>query len=373
MFKKRKICFLLNKLNYGCGPYQRAIRFKNSKYSVDIISLFDSQNQIESTASKMSLGSNNYKLIGLRQKGIIGIIKSVIFIVKQDYVLIHASHRRAILCSLIARIFSKNIKVVGFEGIVFNKLNRKDYFISKILSYFCDGVICVSKTVYQDNANKKNNNNRIKIYNGVDLKEIIEHKESKKGGKELHLVMASDFRPEKKIEDVILALDLFNKKYPLKYFKLQIFGAQSNKLYTSYIKKILLNTNISNRVKIRGLVTRQELYKELWSSDLFLLSSSNEGLSESLVQAMACKLPVICSNIKPNKEVITNNSNGLVYELGNINELCECIKTLYSDHELCSKFSKNSYDFVREHLNINDVVISYSNYFEKLIKNNGPK
>lgn len=79
MIKKRKICFLLNKLNYGCGPYQRAIRFENSNYSTDIISLFDSQKELELTASKLSAGNNNYKLIGLKHKGIIGIIKTVFF------------------------------------------------------------------------------------------------------------------------------------------------------------------------------------------------------------------------------------------------------------------------------------------------------
>ena len=104
MIKKRKICFLLNKLNYGCGPYQRAIRFNNTKYDVDIVSLFDSQTKLEYIASNLSQGTNNFNLIGLNHKGIIGIIKSVFYISKQEYLLIHASHRRAILCSLLTYI-----------------------------------------------------------------------------------------------------------------------------------------------------------------------------------------------------------------------------------------------------------------------------
>lgn len=209
----------------------------------------------------------------------------------------------------------------------------------------------------------------MQIYNGVDLKEIIDHKVSKKEGKDFNLIMASDFRPEKKIEDVILALDLFNKRFPLKDFRLQIFGSKNNKNYFMYIKNILLNTNIAEKVFIKGLVTRKDLYKEFWSSDLFLLPSSNEGLSESLVQAMACGLPVICSNINPNKEVITNKFNGLIYQLGNINQLCECINFMYKNNNLCSEFSSKNTEIVRKKFNINEVVNSYSNYFEEIIKN----
>jgi len=62
-----------------------------------------------------------------------------------------------------------------------------------------------------------------------------------------------------------------------------------------------------------------------------VLVSDYEGLSFSLLQAMACGLPVIVSNIQGNKDVIINNQDGLVVNLSEENALANSIKNLIKD------------------------------------------
>lgn len=65
--------------------------------------------------------------------------------------------------------------------------------------------------------------------------------------------------------------------------------------------------------------------------DIFVLPSRTEGLSNSLMEAMACRCCVIASRVGGNPELVDDGENGLLFEMDNIEQLAGQIQTLLQD------------------------------------------
>ena len=104
----------------------------------------------------------------------------------------------------------------------------------------------------------------------------------------------------------------------------------------SKLKELALSTN--SDVTFLGQLDEQDVVKALQKSKVFALLSDYEGLSFSLLQAMACGLPSIVSSAKGNTDVITNNSEGLVVDIKNQNSIVTAIEQLLSEPEKITRF-----------------------------------
>lgn len=92
---------------------------------------------------------------------------------------------------------------------------------------------------------------------------------------------------------------------------------------------------ISNRVHFLGY--RLDIKELLNASDAFVLSSFREGLSRSLMEAMASGLLCVASDIRGNRDLIQNGDTGLLFQACDITHLKSIIESLYADIE--SRFS----------------------------------
>jgi glycosyltransferase involved in cell wall biosynthesis len=101
--------------------------------------------------------------------------------------------------------------------------------------------------------------------------------------------------------------------------------------------KSLASTTGGN-VTFFGQLEELEVISTLQKSRAFALLSDYEGLSFSLLQAMACGLPSIVSNIKGNTDVITDGLEGLVVDANDENKVAEAIIELLDSPEKIRKF-----------------------------------
>lgn len=85
------------------------------------------------------------------------------------------------------------------------------------------------------------------------------------------------------------------------------------------MKSLALELGIENKVVFLGYTKNMdELYP---CCDVAVSTSRIEGLPFNIMEAMACGLPVIASDIKGHQELVTHGENGLLFESGNIDEL----------------------------------------------------
>jgi glycosyltransferase involved in cell wall biosynthesis len=107
-------------------------------------------------------------------------------------------------------------------------------------------------------------------------------------------------------------------------------------------KLMALAKQTKSDVTFSGLLPEELVLEYLCKSKIFVLISSYEGLSFSLLQAMACGLPSIVSNIQGNKEVIESEKEGVVIDINEEGSLIEAVNLLLGDSMKRSLLGKNS-------------------------------
>lgn len=103
-------------------------------------------------------------------------------------------------------------------------------------------------------------------------------------------------------------------------------GPESKNLETLKVR-----LGLEKKVFLSGIKSKNELREIYRSSDIFILPSHNEGMSNALLEAMACGLPVIVTNAGGTIELINHGKNGFIFPKGNIDELVKCLSILIND------------------------------------------
>jgi glycosyltransferase involved in cell wall biosynthesis len=104
--------------------------------------------------------------------------------------------------------------------------------------------------------------------------------------------------------------------------------------------------------------------------DVFVLPSSSEALSNSLMEAMACGCAVIASNVGGNPELVTDGFNGFLFSSGDLESLAHKIRQLVLDKHLRQEFSSNSAATVRERFTAQRTIESISSIYSSLLARN---
>lgn len=121
----------------------------------------------------------------------------------------------------------------------------------------------------------------------------------------------------------------------LKNAELLLMGSISPEI-TSFLEKY------KNCYKYIGKVPHAELYKYFSSGSVFVLPSIEEGMAMVILQAMACKLPVICTINTGGADLVRDNKEGFVIPIRDINALKEKILYLYEHEKECKSMSENA-------------------------------
>jgi glycosyltransferase involved in cell wall biosynthesis len=83
--------------------------------------------------------------------------------------------------------------------------------------------------------------------------------------------------------------------------------------------------NLDKHVRFLGAYASDQLKTPMSAADLFVLATANEGWANVFLEAMACGLPVITTDVGGNKEVIVNSELGAVVPFGNPRDLLTAI------------------------------------------------
>ncbi len=185
---------------------------------------------------------------------------------------------------------------------------------------FSNGRIVISNVIRDLVANKHAVQSEI-IRNGVnmpDLDTCESHLKQFGLDKQRYVLLVSRLVPEKRHLDLIRAF----KHAKLDHYKLVLVGDSDHP--DGYVAEIQDAARKSKQIVLTGFQKGETLRSLYTHAALFVLPSSHEGLSISLLEALSYGLPVLASDIPANKELDLNPTT--YFELGNITMLAEKIK-----------------------------------------------
>ena len=129
---------------------------------------------------------------------------------------------------------------------------------------------------------------------------------------------------------------------------------------------------------VDGVVIKEFSLKDMplvySGADVFVLASENETFGQVYLEAMACSVPVIGTNIGGVPEIITDGFNGFLTEADNSSLLAQKIETLLSGDEPRKTFIKNGLKTARTKFSMQRQFKAMFSYFDKIVRgNNGIK
>lgn len=136
---------------------------------------------------------------------------------------------------------------------------------------------------------------------------------------------------------VIKALTLLKAKN----YKYIICGVGPNE---EKLKRFVDETGLSDKVVLAGY--RSDISDILNAADLFVFPSFHEGLPVSILEAMACGLPILCSNIRGNVDIIRDGDNGFLFSPDDYSTLALSIERLLKDYSLAQAFGEKNKQIV---------------------------
>jgi glycosyltransferase involved in cell wall biosynthesis len=130
--------------------------------------------------------------------------------------------------------------------------------------------------------------------------------------------------------------------------------------------------NLASRLGVDGRVRflgfRKDIGDLLLASDLAVLPGLREGLSMSLLEAMAAGKPIITTRIGSNAEPSAGHEAALLVDARNVNQLAEAVSRLGRDHELAQRLARSALDVFEEKYTQQRMVAAYLNSYRTLLE-----
>jgi glycosyltransferase involved in cell wall biosynthesis len=114
-------------------------------------------------------------------------------------------------------------------------------------------------------------------------------------------------------------------------------------------KENLFKNIKKSNVNYLGYLPKNETISLIRGSDILIQPSLIEGVSSTILEAMACKVPIITTNVGGNKEVIEHNKTGILIEPNNSKKLLDEILNLFSNSEFKNELISSAYTNVQKY------------------------
>ncbi len=135
------------------------------------------------------------------------------------------------------------------------------------------------------------------------------------------------------------------------------------------LKKLASDLGMADRVHFLGW--RKDRAALMDAADICVFPSRYEPFGTVFVQAWAQKIPLICSKAQGPSQFVRHGEDALMFDVDNVSQLSEQIKTLISDKELADRLVKAGYARYQNEFTREKVVEGYTQFYQKIIADNG--
>ena len=233
-------------------------------------------------------------------------------------------------------------------------------FGEKVMAKYADEIIVLSESAakyFKDTYNR----DTVLINNGIekpDKKQADKIKELYGISKDEYICMVSRLTAEKGVHYLIDAYNSINTDK-----KLVIAGDTSDT--DDYVELLKKKAEGNPNIIFTGFVSGDVLDEIYSNAYLVALPSDIEGMSLSLLEAMAYGNAVLCSDIPENTLVVEDKA--IHFEKSNISDLADKLQMLCDKQDIRDDYKKNAEEFILGKYNWNDVAKSTHNLYKKVL------
>lgn len=239
--------------------------------------------------------------------------------------------------------------------------SRRETAAFRILTRLVDRVVCVSKdSASLSEAEGITPHKICTIWNGIDASRF-DYRGPREGGP---AVMVGRLNPVKDVETLIRAVPFVLRECPA--FHLEIAGEGE---CLPALKELTGQLGLREHVHFLGEI--RDIPELLARASLLVLSSVSEGISLTLLEAMARGLPVVATHVGGNPEVVIDEENGYLVPSKEPARLAGRIVDLIRQPDLARRMGQRGRERVLAHFQISRMVAQYETLYEEFLRGRG--
>jgi len=165
------------------------------------------------------------------------------------------------------------------------------------------------------------------------------------------------------IDILIKAFSILKKRNPAKQFMLLIVGEGTQR---QNLQNLVIELGLQDCVEFKGYIQPSGILEYLNQINIFVNLSRRESFGVSVVEALACNIPVVATSVGGLPEIVVHDQCGILVEPENIQQTAAAIESLVLDRNKRREFGKKGRARVEElydwRKNIQTVLNVYKNY-----------
>ncbi|MEM2373361.1 MAG: GT4 family glycosyltransferase PelF [Thermoproteota archaeon] len=238
-------------------------------------------------------------------------------------------------------------------------INVYEKTVSKWIITNSDKIIAVSNAVMKHALSLGAPYKKIKVVpNGVDLKEFSPGEFRKAERKKI--IFIGRLFPNKGIQYLVEAAPIILARHPDVEFIIIGKGPMETEL-----KKLIGRLNVEHAFRFLGIVPSiPEIMREC---DIFVRPSLTEGMPLTILEAMACGLPIIASKIPGTSEVVKDGETGILIKPGDVKQLSDAVIKLIEDENYAKRIRARAYEFIRNHYSWDRIAEEYLKIYNEVL------
>lgn len=389
--RKIKILRIINRFNIGGPTYNATFltRFMSDEFETILIGGLPEKGEADSLHILNDYGVKPILIPELKRnpnfisdRKALKKIKTIIKEFKPDIVHTHAAKAGALGRKA---AFDCKVPVVlhTFHGHVFHsyfgKFKSEVYRrIEKRLASRSSGIIAISDQQKIELSEKFAiaDKNKIEVIPlGFDLNQFQDNLEIKRkktrdkynlSNDQIAVAIIGRLAPIKNHKLFLDTIDIVNRQTSKKTVFFIVGDGETRKEIEEQIEQIKINQSIDIRLTswIRDIQTFNA------GMDIICLTSNNEGTPVSLIEAQACNIPVISTDVGGVKDIVFNNETGFIVPKNNVEKFAEKLLLLIEDKKKREKMSQNGWSFVKDNFHYQRLVKDMELYYKKLLNSN---
>jgi len=275
----------------------------------------------------------------------------------ERYDLVHAHNTKALIFSAPAARFARVSGIIQTRHGQPYQATWRRKLMFRVASIMTDKVVCVSEDSKRLTAQNGVAPGKLcTLWNGVDIGHFRYSGPQAKGP----VVTVARLSPEKDIENLVRAAGLIAANHP--DFRLVIAG---NGPCLPSLKELTSDLGMTKTIDFLGEV--KDVRSLLEKASVFVLPSLTEGVSLTLLEAMAAGLPVVATNVGGNPEVVINGKTGILVPPGDFKELALAITALLCQPDLMRAMGREGRDRAERNFDVRKMVESYEDLYEEIL------
>lgn len=303
----------------------------------------------------------------------LSLIRSLARIIDQENIsIVHTHGQGPLLYVCLSRLFSRRAKIIHSEHIDFTVESpspRKMLFYNSILFRMIDTFVSISDHLNQCYAKLFPflDNKILTVKNGIDVRKFSNYHvdndlKSELGISSTKIIIGNIavFREQKDHESLINAMPKVIASIPDAVLILAGDGPLRGRL-----EELVERLHLSSCIYFLGW--RSDVSRLLNEFDLFVLPSLFEGLSLSLLEASAARVPIITTDVVGNNEFIQDGINGFLVPPRNSTVLAKKIVELLECPEKQAHFVDNGWKIVNEKYSQEKMIANYEMVYSSSI------